>query len=325
MAHPVDLLVDGGFLLDIGVGARDVGLRLVVVVVGDEILDRVVREEGLELAIELGGQRLVGGEDERRALGRLDDVGHGEGLAGAGDAEQDLVVLVGAHAGDELGDGGRLVAARLVVGDDPERHAALGLLRPGRAMGHPVGGIVGDVERAAARQQRLDVLHRDGGGGAFGAGQVGALVALDARRARRAGGLGARGLREEVVEIEVFRLPCRVLGERSLGRFFHAGGAAVLLDGGASGHWRNMGGVRRVGEGGGLSSGHSPRKRESSDRQAGCSWQGWVPAFAGTNGGGGAVFRHAVRVPAPSRLPPRGGRGKRRGGLGLAQLAPGGV
>ena len=33
VAHAVDLLVDRGFLLDIGVGARDVGFRLVVVVI----------------------------------------------------------------------------------------------------------------------------------------------------------------------------------------------------------------------------------------------------------------------------------------------------
>jgi hypothetical protein len=91
VAHAVDLLVDRGFLLDEGVRARDVGFGLVIVVVGDEILDRVVGEEALELAIELGGERLVGREDERRALRRLDDLGHGEGLAGAGDAEQHLV------------------------------------------------------------------------------------------------------------------------------------------------------------------------------------------------------------------------------------------
>jgi hypothetical protein len=51
VAHPVDLLVDLGFLLDEGVGARDVGLGLVVVVVGDEILHRVLGEEALELAV----------------------------------------------------------------------------------------------------------------------------------------------------------------------------------------------------------------------------------------------------------------------------------
>jgi hypothetical protein len=47
----------------------------------------------LELAVELGGQRLVGRQDQRRALGLLDHLGHGEGLARAGDAEQHLVAL----------------------------------------------------------------------------------------------------------------------------------------------------------------------------------------------------------------------------------------
>ena len=41
--EPLDLLVDRGVLLDVGVGLRDVRLGLVVVVVGDEVLDRVVR------------------------------------------------------------------------------------------------------------------------------------------------------------------------------------------------------------------------------------------------------------------------------------------
>ena len=53
MAHTVDLLVDRGILLDIGVGARDIRFRLIIVVIRDEIFDGVVREEILELAVEL--------------------------------------------------------------------------------------------------------------------------------------------------------------------------------------------------------------------------------------------------------------------------------
>ncbi len=41
-AQALDLLVDRRILLDVGVGARDVGLGLVVIEVADEILDRVV-------------------------------------------------------------------------------------------------------------------------------------------------------------------------------------------------------------------------------------------------------------------------------------------
>ena len=115
MAHAVDLLVDRGVLLDIGVGARDIGFRLVVVVIADEILDRVFREEGLELAIELRRQGLVGRQDQGRALGGLDDLGHGEGLARAGDAQQHLVALIGIDPGHQFRNGGALVACRGVV------------------------------------------------------------------------------------------------------------------------------------------------------------------------------------------------------------------
>ena len=111
VAHPVDLLVDRGFLLDIGVGARDIGFRLVVVVIGNEILDGVLREEALHLGVELGRQRLVGGHDEGRAAHLADDMGGGEGFAGPGDAEQDLFALAPAETGEELFNRLRLVAA----------------------------------------------------------------------------------------------------------------------------------------------------------------------------------------------------------------------
>ena len=109
-AQAVDLLVDGGLFLDVGVGRGDVGLGLVVVVVGDEVLDGVVREEAPKLLEELGGQGLVVGEDEGRAVDRLDHLGDGEGLARAGDAEQHLLAVAALDAADELADGGGLVA-----------------------------------------------------------------------------------------------------------------------------------------------------------------------------------------------------------------------
>ena len=127
VAHPVDLLVDLAFLLDIGVGAGDVGLGLVVVVVGDEVFDRVLGEEALELAVELGGQRLVRRQDDRRALRGFDDLGDGEGLAGAGGAEKHLVALAREDALDQLGDGRGLVARGLELGAQHEALAALEL------------------------------------------------------------------------------------------------------------------------------------------------------------------------------------------------------
>ena len=72
VAEPVDLLVPAAVLLDVGVRPRQVRLRLVVVEVADEVLDRVVREELAELAVQLGRQRLVVGEDQRGLVVPLD-------------------------------------------------------------------------------------------------------------------------------------------------------------------------------------------------------------------------------------------------------------
>jgi hypothetical protein len=65
VAQPVDLVVDRRVLLDIEVLGGDVGLGLVVVVVGDEVLDPVVREELAELVAELRRQRLAASCCER--------------------------------------------------------------------------------------------------------------------------------------------------------------------------------------------------------------------------------------------------------------------
>ena len=70
--EPVDLVVARRVLLDVRVAPGQVRLGLVVVEVADEVLDRVVREEVPELGVQLRRERLVVGEDERRAVGGLD-------------------------------------------------------------------------------------------------------------------------------------------------------------------------------------------------------------------------------------------------------------
>jgi hypothetical protein len=97
VAHPVDRLVDRAFLLDIGVRPGHIGLGLVIVVIADEIFDRVVGEEVLELPVKLRGQDLVGRQDQRGALQLLDHLRHGEGLARAGDAKQHLILVARAR------------------------------------------------------------------------------------------------------------------------------------------------------------------------------------------------------------------------------------
>ncbi len=189
-------------LLDIGVGARDVGLGLVVVVIGDEILDRVLREEALELAIELGGERLVWREHEGRALRRLDHLGHGEGLARTRDAEQHLVALMRVDLGHELGDGRGLIALRRELGLNGERHAALALLRARRPMRHEIGPDLAGHQRMVLHE-RLRGLAEAGRAAVRAQGQAGQRRAIRrqaGRLARDGARLGARakGLRSTI-------------------------------------------------------------------------------------------------------------------------------
>jgi len=130
-AHLLDVLVDGRVLLDVGVGGRHIGLGLVVVVVADEVLHRVVREELAHLAVELGGEGLVGRQDQGGALHLLDDVGDGEGLAGAGDAEQRHAGLAVAQALHQLADGGGLVTGGWKLGGELERLGHDAVVRAG--------------------------------------------------------------------------------------------------------------------------------------------------------------------------------------------------
>ena len=154
VAEAVDLVVDRGVLLDVEVLRRDVGLGLVVVVVGDEVLDRVIGEELAELVAELRGERLVVGDHQRGPLHLGDRRRHREGLAGAGGAEQGLEAFALAQALGQPGDRLRLVRRRRVGGVQLEiRHGDEHSWR------HMLGLV--DEALASAAAGRLLHLHRD--------------------------------------------------------------------------------------------------------------------------------------------------------------------
>ena len=138
VAETVDLVVDRRVLLDVRVRGRDVGLGLVVVVVADEVLDRRARQQLAELVAELGRERLVVRDDQRRAFRLGDHARHGEGLARAGDAEERLEALAAPQALRQLADRPRLVARRLV---------GLGDLVEGRSHPPRVAPLPADPER----------------------------------------------------------------------------------------------------------------------------------------------------------------------------------
>jgi len=59
---------------------RDVGFRLVVIVVRDEVFNRVIREKPLQLTVQLGSKCFVWRQDKRRALQPVDNIGDREGF-----------------------------------------------------------------------------------------------------------------------------------------------------------------------------------------------------------------------------------------------------
>src|SRR5450759_550201 len=97
-------LVPAGVLLDVRVRTREVRLRLVVVEVGDEVLDGVVGEEVAKLGVELGCQRLVVGKHERGSLVAGDHACDRERLARAGRPKKRLVAQPARQAIGELLD-----------------------------------------------------------------------------------------------------------------------------------------------------------------------------------------------------------------------------
>ena len=176
VAEPVDLIVDRGVLLDVEVLRRDVGLGLVVVVVADEVLDGVVREELPELVAELRRQRLVVRDHQRRALDPLDRRRHREGLAGAGRAKQRLDPLLRAEPLGQTVDGLRLVRCRRICGVELELRHVLSLAGPPHATFRMVSGGCGGErpttyaeldsrpDAALRRRNRGDRLGGDGRG-----------------------------------------------------------------------------------------------------------------------------------------------------------------
>ena len=134
VAEPFHIIVDGGVFFYVGVGLGNVGFRLVVVVVADEVFDRVIGEELAEFVGELGGQGFIGRHDEGGALDLFDEPGRGGGLTGAGGPEENDVAFAPVDALSEFGNGSGLVAGGLVVADDFE---------PAGGAAYVVGSVVG--------------------------------------------------------------------------------------------------------------------------------------------------------------------------------------
>src|SRR6266516_3107200 len=82
----LDLFVNRRIFFDVGVGAGDIGFRLVVIEIADEIFNGVARKELLEIGVELRGQRFIMGDDERGPIDFADYVCDRKSFARTGHA-----------------------------------------------------------------------------------------------------------------------------------------------------------------------------------------------------------------------------------------------
>ena len=117
----VDVVVDGRVLLNIRIGRGNIGFRLIIVVVADEIFNGVFRKQRAEFIVKLCCQGLVRGKHQRGPVDLSDDIGHGEGLPRSGNTKQDLIPDTRFDVGSELLDGRRLIACGGVFGPQLEK------------------------------------------------------------------------------------------------------------------------------------------------------------------------------------------------------------
>ena len=109
------MLIDRRVFLDIRITRRNVGFRLIVVVIGYEVFDRVIGEELPHLSIKLGSESLVRCQDQSRSPKLGDDMSHRKGLPGTGDTKQCLERLAGMNTLKQFTDCLRLVTRRFKV------------------------------------------------------------------------------------------------------------------------------------------------------------------------------------------------------------------
>ncbi|CAG5146359.1 Uncharacterised protein [Streptococcus pneumoniae] len=90
MAKLVNLVIDRTILLNIGIARRDIGLWLVIIIVGYEILNCIFREKFLKLPIELTSQSFIVGNNQSWFIDFRNDLTHSIGLPCSSRPHQNL-------------------------------------------------------------------------------------------------------------------------------------------------------------------------------------------------------------------------------------------
>ena len=114
MSELLDLIIDCTVLFDIGIGIRDIGLRLIIVVVRDEVFHRIIWKKRLKLRAKLCCQRLVVCQNQSWTIYCFDNIGHGKSFTRTGNTQQCLFLVSMKNTLCQLLDCLRLVSSRLI-------------------------------------------------------------------------------------------------------------------------------------------------------------------------------------------------------------------
>ncbi len=119
--HPINLFVDVGGLLDKRITRRHIRFRLVVVVVRDEVFDRVFGEKLLKLAVKLRCKRLVRRQHQCRAIHLGHHARNRKRLPSTRRTQQHLMLVTPQQPLGQLANRVRLVTLRRLVGHKLKR------------------------------------------------------------------------------------------------------------------------------------------------------------------------------------------------------------
>ena len=115
MTQAVDLLIDRSILFNIGIRMGDIGFRLIIIVIRNEILHRVIRKEFPKLRAELGSQRFIMSQHQCGTVQLFNDRSHSKGFTGAGNTQKGLLSQSPVDTVCQRLDGSRLVTGGAVV------------------------------------------------------------------------------------------------------------------------------------------------------------------------------------------------------------------
>lgn len=88
MAVSIDFFVDVRIFFDVLIRTRKIGFGLKIIVITDEVFNRVLREKITKFTIQLCRKCFVMGDDEDRALNAPYDIRHREGFSRTGDTQE---------------------------------------------------------------------------------------------------------------------------------------------------------------------------------------------------------------------------------------------